>query len=167
VYTSDLHSGKSAEGTDASVYVELIGNNDEVSERIWLTKEKSISKNRNLFEPGNCDEFLIRTTKLNRLGKLKIGHDNSGFASGWYLNYVEIISKSDGQKYNFPCSRWLSKDEEDKKIERVLLAAENTGRDSKLKISVKHQDETDSDASIPSSSEFFVSNFLSVKFLNR
>ena len=121
MFTSDLKR-KSSEGTDAKVYIELVGSNNKVTERIWLDKNVSVSGNKNLFETGQCDEFLIKAKKLKNVVQVRIGHDNSGFGSGWHLNRVEIVNKSDSRLYEFPCNRWLAKDEDDKKIERTLDA---------------------------------------------
>lgn len=119
VYTSDLE-GVSFEGTDAKVFVQLIGSLDE-SDKIVLDKSKLTSKtSKDLFEAGQCDEFVVSTDVLGKLQKIRIGHDNSGIGSGWHCNRVEIKNQLTGTTYTFPCNNWLSKDEGDKKIERLL-----------------------------------------------
>ncbi len=85
------------EGTDANVYISLIGENKQETDKIWLTKKLSKTKNKNLFEKGNIDEFLINANlNLNVLEKIRIGHDNAGIGSGWHLQkviyYFYIIS---------------------------------------------------------------------------
>lgn len=123
MFTSDLKR-KASEGTDSKVYIELVGSNNKVTERIWLDKNVSVSKNKDLFETGQCDEFLIKTKNFKKVSQIRIGHDNSGFGSGWHLSRVEVINKSDSKQYEFPCNRWLAKDEDDKKIERIIDAVE-------------------------------------------
>ena len=52
----------------------------------------------------------------------RIGHDNAGLLGGgaWLLEKVEIDCPSLGQKWYFPCGRWLAKDKDDGKLEREL-----------------------------------------------
>jgi hypothetical protein len=111
--------GKSLEGTDSKVYISLIDDKTE-TERIWLTKNNATQK-RNLFESGKMNEFAVHTsTSLSKLNKIRIGHDNSGFGPGWHLNKVVLLHKQTGKSYVFSCNRWLAKDEDDGRIERVL-----------------------------------------------
>lgn len=44
--------------------------------------------------------------------------------SGWYLEYVDIDAPSMGQKWHFPCGRWIDKDKDDGQLERDLYPAE-------------------------------------------
>ena len=78
------------EGTNARVYISLMDDKDE-TEKIFLDKNNAISNNKDLFESGQLDEFFIRTkTSLKDLKKIRIGHDNSGLASGWHLEKVNL-----------------------------------------------------------------------------
>ena len=36
----------------------------------------------------SIDEFMIECPCLGRLEKVRIGHDNSGFGPGWFLEQV-------------------------------------------------------------------------------
>ena len=36
----------------------------------------------------SIDEFVIECPCLGRLEKVRVGHDNSGFGPGWYLDQV-------------------------------------------------------------------------------
>ena len=88
VFTSSGH----LRGTDANVYVSLIGVDGVESERIWLTKKQATDKRLELFEQGVVNEFSVQTTSgdkpIKRLHKLRVGHDNSGSFAGWHLNKV-------------------------------------------------------------------------------
>jgi len=120
VYTSDL-KGKAMEGTDANVYISLIGPNGNETGNVMLDKNKAISKNKDLFEGGQCDEFRLTThSDIRALKKIRIGHDNKGFGSGWHLNKVEIVDEDTKRTNLFKCNRWLDKSEDDGKIERIL-----------------------------------------------
>nr|KAG5694178.1 hypothetical protein BaRGS_016024 [Batillaria attramentaria] len=71
---------KRGAGTDANVYITLFGEFGDSGEK-KLTK-----KLRNNFERGRQDEFLLECPKLGRLERVRIGHDNSGFGPGWFLD---------------------------------------------------------------------------------
>ena len=88
VYTSD---NQKFSGTDASVYVYLIGVEIE-TEKFWLNKENVLSHNKGLFERGRIDEFEITTKNdIEKPRKLRIGHDNSGMNPGWHLDKVILV----------------------------------------------------------------------------
>ena len=46
-----------------------------------------------------------------------------GFGAAWHLAEMEVEEATSGQKYVFPCGRWLSKSEDDKQICRELTCA--------------------------------------------
>ena len=148
VYTSDL-KGKSFEGTDARVYMSLMDDEDE-TERIWLNKSNAVDKHKNLFEAGQMDEFAVHASlSLNQPKKVRVGHDNSGAASGWHLKKVVLTHKQSNQKYTYLCDRWLARDEDDGKIERVLTYFHKPIEDEKtpaLKIQVKHEKDEESES---------------------
>ena len=43
--------------------------------------------------------------------------------AAWHLADIEVEDTSTGQKYMFPCGRWLSKNEDDKQICRELTCS--------------------------------------------
>lgn len=51
---------------------------------------------------------------------LRIGHDNKGGGSAWFLEDVAIDVPSHGERAVFPCHRWLALKEDDGKLEREL-----------------------------------------------
>ncbi|XP_075776815.1 oxygen-regulated protein 1 isoform X2 [Pelodiscus sinensis] len=105
VYTGD----KKGAGTDANVHVILFGDKDS-SELIQLTNSL---EHKDPFERGKSDTFRIKTKSLGNLHSIEIGHDGKGFASGWFLEKVEIIDASTNEVYCFNCRRWLAEDEND------------------------------------------------------
>lgn len=87
VYTSNLIGA----GTDANVYMQIIGNKT-ASARFNLDKKIVMSGgNADLFEQGQCDKFSKHLPDIGRPIKIKIGHENNGAFSGWHL---EKVSKS-------------------------------------------------------------------------
>ena len=134
VYTSDL-KGKAMEGTDANVYISLMGPNGNETGNIMLDKKNVKSKNKDLFEAGQCDEFDVTIkSDINDVKKIRIGHDNKGLGSGWHLNKVEVVDQETKKTNLFKCNRWLDKKEDDGKVERILdkdtASEENSNSDS-------------------------------------
>jgi hypothetical protein len=84
-------------------------------------------KKDKLFEQGQCDRFDKTLPDFGRPLKIKIGHDNHGAFAGWHLDRVLIQNNVTNEKFNFPCARWLAKDELDHKIE-LELNEENANR---------------------------------------
>ncbi|GAB0182404.1 oxygen-regulated protein 1 [Grus japonensis] len=109
-YTIKVYTGgKRGSGTDANVHIILFGNEDK-SEVFQLSQSL---EHRNPFERGKVDTFKIKTKKLGSLHSIEIGHDGKGFASGWFLEKVEITDASRNSVYCFNCNRWLAEDESD------------------------------------------------------
>nr|XP_015208901.1 PREDICTED: lipoxygenase homology domain-containing protein 1-like isoform X2 [Lepisosteus oculatus] len=98
-------------GTNAHVHIVLFGNQGS-SESIPLsaTEEKW-----DPFEKGQVDTFKVKTRSVGTLHKIEIGHDGRGLESGWFLEKVEIVHPQSNLKLVFPCNRWLSADEGDRK----------------------------------------------------
>jgi hypothetical protein len=47
-------------------------------------------------------------------------------AAGWHLKEVTIKSQADGRQWLCECNQWFAKDEADKRIERELIAVEQS-----------------------------------------
>ncbi|NXF10213.1 LOXH1 protein, partial [Smithornis capensis] len=97
VYTGD----KRGAGTDANVHIILYGDEDK-SEVFHLSQSL---EHQNPFERGKVDSFEIKTKKLGNLHSIEIGHDGKGFASGWFLEKVEIADAARDSLYCFNCNR--------------------------------------------------------------
>ncbi|NXM72566.1 LOXH1 protein, partial [Serilophus lunatus] len=101
-YTIKVYTGdKRGAGTDANVHIILYGNEDK-SEVIHLSQPL---EHQNPFERGKVDTFKIKTKKLGSLHSIEIGHDGKGFASGWFLEKVEITDAATNSVYCFNCKR--------------------------------------------------------------
>lgn len=66
------------------------------------------------------DEFIIHCDDVGTINKIDIGHNNEGPGPSWFLDRVIIEDVKRKQIYEFPCNRWLAKDEGDHKIARFL-----------------------------------------------
>ncbi|CAF5164203.1 unnamed protein product, partial [Rotaria magnacalcarata] len=67
------------------------------------------------------DEFIVECPAVGEINKILIEHNNKGLSSGWFLDRILIEDTQDHRTYEFPCNRWLAKDEDDKQIARYLL----------------------------------------------
>uniref|UniRef100_U3K2M7 Lipoxygenase homology PLAT domains 1 n=1 Tax=Ficedula albicollis TaxID=59894 RepID=U3K2M7_FICAL len=120
-YTVKVKTGdKKNAGTDANVFIILYGNKDDTG----IVSLKASKTNKNKFERGKVDEFTVESVDIGDLKKIKIGHDNKGNSTGWFLEWVEIDAPSLGQCLKFPCGRWLDKSEDDGATERIIFPAE-------------------------------------------
>uniref|UniRef100_A0A8C3EJD4 Lipoxygenase homology PLAT domains 1 n=1 Tax=Corvus moneduloides TaxID=1196302 RepID=A0A8C3EJD4_CORMO len=111
----------SGSGTDANVFVCLIGDQGDTGERVLYNCINTVNK----FEKGNADEFFVEAVTLKQVRRVRIGHDGKGGSSGWYL--AKVIVREEGQPESeaveFPCYRWLDKNEDDGQIVRELVPA--------------------------------------------
>ncbi|KGL83888.1 Lipoxygenase homology domain-containing protein 1, partial [Tinamus guttatus] len=107
-------------GTDANVFIILYGSKDDTG----IISLKASKSNKNKFERGKVDEFTVESVDIGDLKKIKIGHDNKGSSTGWFLEWVEIDAPSLGRCLKFPSGRWLDKSEDDGAIERIIFPAE-------------------------------------------
>ncbi|KAG9355040.1 hypothetical protein JZ751_001753, partial [Albula glossodonta] len=109
----------SGSGTDATVFLCLIGDQGDTGDRILLNCKNNVNK----FEKGNMDEFMIEAVYLGKVRRVRIGHDGQGGGSGWYLD--KVIVREEGKTENeaivFPCDRWLDRNEDDGQIVRELV----------------------------------------------
>ncbi|CAF4182729.1 unnamed protein product, partial [Rotaria sordida] len=131
VYTGN----KSGAGTDADVFITLYGNLGE-------TDAIQLDNKDNNFETGKKDEFTIECPAVGVINKILIAHNNKGLGPGWFLDRILIEDVNTHHMYEFPCNRWLAKDEDDKQIARLLFPKTSTDqgkqpvRKNKYKITV-------------------------------
>lgn len=89
---------------------------------------KNRAERRDKFKRGAVDKFVLEMEDVGKeIKKIRIGHDNQGLSAGWHVDKVEIRRlKSSGKGsriFVFECNRWLARDEDDKAIERDLVAS--------------------------------------------
>lgn len=117
-------------GTDANVFITLIGTNGK-------SKEILLDNPTNNFEKEHIDVFNLNSTDIGNvdLGEIKqirVRHDNSGIGPGWFLNYVTVDNLDTDQVWTFPANRWLARDEEDHSIDLMLNPLPGENRANKL-----------------------------------
>ncbi|CAL8278491.1 unnamed protein product [Merluccius merluccius] len=111
----------SGSGTDASVFLTVIGDYGDTGERLMFMSKTNVNK----FEKGNHDEFLIESVTLGQVRRVRVGHDGRGGGCGWFLD--KVLVREEGQPeasaIEFPCNRWLDRNEDDGQITRELVPA--------------------------------------------
>ncbi|CAF3582320.1 unnamed protein product [Rotaria sordida] len=114
-YTITVQTGSvQFAGTDAHVFISLYGDKNKIV-RYQL---KTSVNNRNLFEKGQKDDFVLEDIDIGHLKTITIEHDGTGVAAGWYLDFVQVKYKNN--TVMFPVERWLDVDHDDKRISLEL-----------------------------------------------
>lgn len=122
-------------GTDASVFLNIIGDLGDTGERLMIMSKNNVNK----FEKGNVrapfplndhgikgdvgkcmhlsqffslpspqhDEFLIESVSLGQVCRVRVGHDGRGGGCGWFLDKVTIREEGqpESSAIDFPCFR--------------------------------------------------------------
>lgn len=141
VYTGDVRGA----GTNANVFLVMYGETGKSDQFDLRNKSDN-------FERGQVDKFKVECEDIGRLSKIRIGHDNSGMGSAWFLEKVEIrrvkaddkeprsnrrksrdeeveeMTGEDDHNYLFVCNRWLARDEDDGQIVRELAPMDASGK---------------------------------------
>ncbi|XP_076139289.1 lipoxygenase homology domain-containing protein 1-like [Alosa pseudoharengus] len=106
-------------GTDASVYMTMFGDLGDTGERLMFQSQNNVNK----FEKGNADEFMVEAVSLGQIRRIRIGHDGRGGGCGWFVD--KVLVREEGQPESsaveFPCNRWLDRNEDDGQIVRELV----------------------------------------------
>lgn len=142
VWTSDVHGA----GTDADVFIQISGT-DGQTEKIELHDDS------NNFERGKRDNFSLTAPDVGYIKKINIGHNAENLMSGWHLHKVCIKKHTDTKtqpstnqprtekpsEYWFLVNRWFDTSEDDKKIEREIVATDEQGHPIKTPIDNKQE----------------------------
>ncbi|KAI3361755.1 hypothetical protein L3Q82_002099 [Scortum barcoo] len=104
----------SGSGTDASVFLNIIGDLGDTGERLMIMSKNNVNK----FEKGNHDEFLIESVSLGQVRRVRVGHDGRGGGCGWFLDKVMV--REEGQPESLAIE-WLDRNEDDGQIVRELV----------------------------------------------
>jgi len=108
-------------GTDADVYINLIGANGTSS----YIELDCIPEH---FERGSVDEFTIDAPYLGRIHKLLVKHTSTGLSPAWLLGSIQV---ADGENtYKFSCDKWLEKEGGE---DPITLLKEDSISESELK----------------------------------
>eukprot|EP00117_Sycon_ciliatum_P037412 scpid25386/ scgid5488/ Lipoxygenase homology domain-containing protein 1 len=102
-------------GTDANVMVTMFGEHGD-------SGPQPLENAKANFERKRVDKFVVKCPSLGVIDRIFVGHDNSGFGPGWFLDEASVEDTVGNVLYRFPCKRWLAKDEGDGQVSCVLEA---------------------------------------------
>ncbi|MEW5309958.1 MAG: hypothetical protein WDW38_001797 [Sanguina aurantia] len=114
VHTSDLKFA----GTDANVFVEMLGERDG---QPTGSGRQTLNNSKNNYERAAVDVFTLTAVNLGALKRIVIGHDNSGLGAAWHLQQVEVLCVNTDQQCTFYYNDWLSKSDAPYKLEVELF----------------------------------------------
>ncbi|ESO92330.1 hypothetical protein LOTGIDRAFT_162634 [Lottia gigantea] len=104
-------------GTDANVYINIIGTQGDTGKRFLLHNLTG----KNKFQTGQTDSFEVEAVDIGKVQKVFIGHDGFDEGAGWKLEEVKVKqSRTSSEVCLFSCGRWLDEDKGDKKTEVEL-----------------------------------------------
>ena len=87
-----------------------------------ITVGRDLDPQRVLLSRGSIEKYIVSlSTSLGPLHHAYIWHDNSGESPSWFLDYVVVRSKDNGDEWKFSCNQWFSPERDDGKIVRKLL----------------------------------------------
>ncbi|CAL1526404.1 unnamed protein product [Lymnaea stagnalis] len=118
-YTLIVRTGKKQlAGTNARVFVTFYGVQGS-SPKCQLLADNM----KNRFQKGSVDEFTVKFPDIGKIRSMRIEHDNKGFASGWYLERIDMQSLTDPKiRYHFVLNGWIAKDIGDGHLWRDIKA---------------------------------------------
>ncbi|KAH9502609.1 Lipoxygenase y domain-containing protein 1 [Bulinus truncatus] len=98
-------------GTDAKVFVTFYGTEGR-SPKIELAAPRSTSrKGTVMFQRNSRDRFKVKFQNIGEIKRLRIEHDGSGIAPGWFLNRIVLQNTRNAKDvYYFILNGWISKD---------------------------------------------------------
>eukprot|EP01106_Pelomyxa_sp_JSP_P009482 TRINITY_DN257_c0_g1_i2.p1 TRINITY_DN257_c0_g1~~TRINITY_DN257_c0_g1_i2.p1 ORF type:complete len:913 (+),score=229.40 TRINITY_DN257_c0_g1_i2:239-2740(+) len=104
-------------GTHEDVFIRMVGKNGVSSGKIQL--EILVDNVKHFFERGKTDFFEIELPDIGDIATLTVWHGNKSAGAQWMLDYIVVEVK--GNKYEFPCYRWLASHKEDGAVLRELV----------------------------------------------
>ncbi|XP_066918922.1 uncharacterized protein [Clytia hemisphaerica] len=104
IYDVSLTTGKAfGAGTDANIFIRLIGERGSSDELSIQTKKSELEK-------GMTNHYQISLDEdIGILKKVIVRHDNTGLGPAWLLNKVNITDNR-GRNFKFDCNTWLVKE---------------------------------------------------------
>ncbi|XP_018653923.1 putative rab6-interacting [Schistosoma mansoni] len=71
--------------------------------------------------PHGHNLIEIKNRNLGLLSTLQIGHDNTGSAPKWFIEFIIVHNRVTNHFYLFPCYQWFGLGVEDDALERILI----------------------------------------------
>jgi len=101
-------------GTDAGVYIQLIGGK-------MRSAELKLDNKENNFERGKIDKFTnVFAEDVGWINAIRMFHDNTNRHPGWYLQYVKVTDPTVGLTWQADFYCWLSNGPGDKTLDHTV-----------------------------------------------
>ncbi|XP_077991802.1 polycystin-1-like protein 2 [Glandiceps talaboti] len=126
IYQISVYTGlKSNAGTNSRVFLVLNGKNDRTEVRLLS------GRHRQAFHRGSVSTFVMSVPQsLGDLVSVRIWHDYSGTLNhgSWFLNKIIVSDIQTKEHYSFECEQWLSVEEGDRQVQRLLTVSTKANR---------------------------------------
>lgn len=105
-------------GTDANVFIEIVGALDSTSRR-------KLESSANDFERGQTGTYAVMAVDIGDVVSIEIGHDGGGgnpllaMSADWHLASVEIVHPFQDKSYFFFLNDWLKRAKGQKEVRAV------------------------------------------------
>ncbi|TNN11116.1 DENN domain-containing protein, partial [Schistosoma japonicum] len=87
----------------------------------WLKIHGHFGSTQVITVPRGHNLIEIKNRNLGLLSTIQIGHDNSGSAPKWFIEFILVYNRTTNHLYLFPCYHWFGLGIEDDALERVLI----------------------------------------------
>ncbi|KAK4475699.1 hypothetical protein MN116_000965 [Schistosoma mekongi] len=87
----------------------------------WLKIHGHFGSTQVITVPRGHNLIEIKNRNLGLLSTIQIGHDNSGSAPKWFIEFILVYNRTTNHLYLFPCCHWFGLGIEDDALERVLI----------------------------------------------
>ncbi|XP_051825625.1 lipoxygenase homology domain-containing protein 1 isoform X1 [Antechinus flavipes] len=95
--------------TESRAFIIIIGEDDEVSNRIWLDYPGT----KKGFTSGSVEKFYVVGLDVGVIKKIELGHDGASPESCWLVEELCVAVPTKGSMYTLRCNCWLAKDRGD------------------------------------------------------
>lgn len=113
-YTITIKTGNQQfAGTDANVFITLFGDKGNTDEIVLDSSGSKLERNA-------TDIYRIMSRDIGNLTKVRLRHDNSKAAPGWYVSSLVVRKATTKDSWKFNSIGWLADDEYPNQIDRYF-----------------------------------------------
>ena len=110
-------------GTTAKVTMVFYGSSGNSGP---ITVSRDLDRPRVLLSRGSVEKYVMSvSTSLGTLHHAYIWHDNSGESPSWFLDYVVVRRRDNGDEWKFVCNQWFCP-ERDEIVRKLLVKRTNS-----------------------------------------
>ncbi|CAH8591432.1 unnamed protein product [Schistosoma turkestanicum] len=87
----------------------------------WIKIHGHFGSTQVISIPHGHNLIQIKNRNLGLLSTIQIGHDNSGSAPKWFIEFILVYNRTTNHLHLFPCYHWFGLGIEDDALERILI----------------------------------------------